>query len=113
MEPWVEELIACARRFTETMQMAADVWSKVCSDAYDVIHNIFGSPKYELLFDILYARFTGDIIEKGAYIGDDALSPRQYGERLSWGKRGRPYRLYAYSYIATFKRNLPYQRRPQ
>lgn len=42
---------------------------------------------------------------------DKDLSPRQYGERLSWGKHGRPYKPWRCSYIPLFKRNLPYQRR--
>lgn len=52
-----------------------------------------------------------DYISEKAYDFDIDLSPRQYGERLSWGKQGRPYKSSYYSYVAVFKRNLPYQRR--
>lgn len=55
----------------------------------------------------------GGFIEENAYIGDESerLSPREYGERLSWGRRGRPYKLCKQTYIPIFKRNLPYHRR--
>lgn len=41
----------------------------------------------------------------------EALTPRQYGERLSWGGHRRPYKYKWYSFIRVFERNLPYQRR--
>lgn len=42
---------------------------------------------------------------------DRNLSPREYGERLSWGSRGHRYKSRNYPYIPLFKRNLPYQKR--
>ena len=42
---------------------------------------------------------------------DRSLSPREYGEQLGWGKCGRPYKPWRCSYIPSFKRNLPYQKR--
>ncbi len=42
---------------------------------------------------------------------EEELTPRQYGERLSWGRRRRPYQCGKYNYMEVFKRNLPYQRR--
>ena len=42
---------------------------------------------------------------------DSSLSPREYGERLSWGSRGHRYKSRNYPYIPSFKRNLPYQKR--
>lgn len=42
---------------------------------------------------------------------EEEQAPRQYGERLSWGRRRRPYQCGKYNYMEVFKRNLPYQRR--
>lgn len=52
-----------------------------------------------------------DCISEKAYDSDIDLSPRQCGERLSWGKQGHPYKSSYHPYVAAFKRNLPYQRR--
>lgn len=49
-------------------------------------------------------------VEECCFDGED-LTPRQYGERLSWGGHRRPYKRRKYSYIRVFERNLPYQRR--
>ena len=50
-------------------------------------------------------------LSEKVYDPDIDLSPRKYGERLSWGKRGRPYKFSSSVLILPFKRNLPYQRR--
>ncbi len=83
------------QKFMEVVEALAEAWGKV----------------YETVVSAV-TTFT-EFDEKVSYIGDDDLSPRQYGEQLSWGKHGRPYKAHTYPYIAVFKRNLPYQRRPQ
>lgn len=50
-------------------------------------------------------------LSEKVYDPDIDLSPRRYGERLSWEKRGRPYKFSSSVLILPFKRNLPYQRR--
>jgi len=107
MESWVE-MIACsgglARKFMEVNEVLAEVWNEVYMTFVNALQII--SPS-ESLTDFK------DLIQINSYIGDDVLSPRQYGEMLSWRKCMRPYKAHAYPYIAVFKRNLPYQRRPQ
>ena len=50
-------------------------------------------------------------LSEKVYDPDIDLSPRRYGEWLSWEKRGRPYKFSSSVLILPFKRNLPYQRR--
>lgn len=51
------------------------------------------------------------LLSEKVYDPEIDLSPRKYGEQLSWGKRGRPYKFSSCVCIIPFKRNLPYQRR--
>lgn len=106
---WTElqETIACVRKGIER-------YPPVNKEKFKDIGLIF-SDLVEHFIDGLKKGLTRqEVVDYLADIDDEPdkdLSPRQYGEQLGWGKCGRPYKPWRCSYIPSFKRNLPYQKR--
>ncbi len=129
MESWTKSIqeIESAEYFPELIEALVKKMFLNCEEAFQILEKqyIEAAEKFTETVEVAVGKIRSFVeksmpiqeidehlnLSEKVYDPDIDLSPRRYGERLSWGKRGRPYKFSSSVLILPFKRNLPYQRR--